>query len=100
MIEAKQTYSFRKIVFEFEKYLKKINLEEIEIKKQEYMEMQQYQKDLEEDNSEDIAKTIKEFLSLKDPTPELMKVIINKIKLHQDRQIDIIFNFKELNKIW
>jgi len=33
MIEAKQTYSFRKIVFEFEKYLKKINLEEIEIKK-------------------------------------------------------------------
>ena len=28
-----------------------------------------------------------------------MKVIINKIEIHQDKQVDIIFNFKQLNNI-
>ena len=28
-----------------------------------------------------------------------MKVIINRIEIHQDRQVDIIFNFKRLNEI-
>ncbi len=73
--------------------------EEIKAKEQENIEMKQYQHELEEDNTENITKVVKEFLGLKKPTPELMRVIINKIRLHQDKQIDIIFNFKELNKI-
>ena len=36
------------------------------------------------------------FLELKEPTPEIMKVIINKIEIHQDKQVDIIFNFKKI----
>ena len=42
---------------------------------------------------------VNEFLNLEQPSPELMKVIINKIKIHQDKQIDIYFNFKRLNEI-
>jgi len=47
-----------------------------------------------------IEKTIKEFLRLDNPTPELMKVIINKIEVHQDKQIDIDFNFRKLNNFF
>jgi len=42
---------------------------------------------------------VKEFIELKEPTPEVMKVIINRIEIHQDKQVDIIFNFKQLNNI-
>ena len=46
-----------------------------------------------EDNGREIEKTVKEFLSLNNPTQELMKVIINRIEVHQDKQIDIFLNF-------
>lgn len=71
--------------------------EQIKEKQRQYEEIMQNKKHLEEDNSKDIAKVIKEFLKLEEPSPELMKVIINKIKIHQDKQIDIYFNFKRLN---
>ena len=82
----------------YQMVVKKYDQEILE-KEQEYMEMKKCQEESEEDNSKDITKIVKEFLSLEEPTPELMKVIINRIKIHQDKQIDIIFNFKELNKI-
>ena len=81
-----------------ERVLKKYN-EQIKEKQRQYEEIKQHKKDLEEDNSKDITKVIKEFLKLEEPTPELMKVIINKIKMRQDKQIDIYFNFKKLNEI-
>ena len=81
-----------------ERVLNKYN-EQIREKQMQYEEIKKNRKDLEEDNSKDIAKVVKEFLSLENPTPELMKVIINKIKIHQDKQIDIIFNFKKLNEM-
>ena len=28
-----------------------------------------------------------------------MKVVINKIEIHQDKQVDIIFNFKKLQTL-
>ena len=28
-----------------------------------------------------------------------MKVIINKIEIHQDKQVDLYFNFKQLNNL-
>ncbi len=81
-----------------ERVLNKYN-EQIKEKQRQYEEIKQNKKDLEDDDSKDITKVIKEFLKLEKPTPELMKVIINKIKIHQDKQIDIYFNFKKLNEI-
>lgn len=31
---------------------------------------------------------------------ETMKVLINRIEIHQDKQVDIIFNFKKLNNAY
>ena len=81
-----------------DRVLNKYN-EQIKEKQKQYEEIKQNKKDLEEDNSEDPSKIVKKFLNLEQPTPELMKVIINKIKIHQNKQIDIYFNFKKLNNI-
>ena len=78
-----------------ERVLNKYN-EQTKEKQREYEEIKQNKKELEEDNRKDISKIVKEFLNLETPTLELMKVIINKIKIHQDKQIDIYFNFKRL----
>ena len=53
-----------------------------------------------QDDSENIKKMVNEFLGLKEPTPEVMKVIINRIDIHQDKQVDIKFNFKKLNQFF
>ena len=53
-------------------------------------------------NSEDTEKirnVVQEFLSLNKPTAEIMKVIINRIEIHQDKQADLYFNFKQLNNL-
>ena len=52
-----------------------------------------------DDDTENIKKIVKDFLNLEKPTQEIMKVIINRIEIHQDKQIDIIFNFKKLNNL-
>ena len=63
------------------------------------MEIKNIQDNAKQDDSENIKKLVKEFIELKEPTPEVMKVIINRIEIHQDKQVDIIFNFKQLNNI-
>ncbi len=71
---------------------------EIKRKKEEYIELKRLsEKNNKEDNTEELQKAIKEFLNLEKPTPDLMRVIINRIEIHQDKQVDIIFNFKKLN---
>ena len=72
---------------------------EIKQKEEEYRELQNKKKESTQDNSKEIEKIVNDFLKLEKPTPELMKVIINRIEIHQDKQIDIIFNFKRLNEI-
>lgn len=52
-----------------------------------------------EDDGLEIKKLVKDFLKLDKPTPELLRVIINKIEVHQDKQVDIIFNFPKLNRL-
>ncbi len=81
-----------------ERVLSKYN-EQIKEKKKKYEQIKQCKQDLLEDNIENIKKAVKEFLSIEKPTPELMKVIITKIKIHQNKEIDIYFNFKRLNEI-
>lgn len=49
--------------------------------------------------SKDLKIIINEFLSLESPTRELMIKLINRIDVHEDKIIDIHFNFKELNFI-
>lgn len=72
---------------------------EVKQKEQEYSELLAIKERNKEDDTENIKKVVKEFLKLEEPTPEFMKVIINRIELHQDKQVDIVFNFKKLNNI-
>ena len=50
-----------------------------------------------QDDNRDIEKIVKEFLNMEKPTPELMRVLINRIEIHQDKQVDLVFNFNKLN---
>ena len=72
---------------------------DIEEKQKQYDEIQNFKKEQCEDNDKKLDKVIKEFLSLDEPAPELMKVIINRIEIHQDKKVDVIFNFKKLNDL-
>ena len=72
---------------------------EVVQKKIEYEKLKDMQNNIAQDDTEKIKKIVKDFLKLEKPTPEFMKVLINRIELHQDKQVDIIFNFKKLNEI-
>ena len=82
----------------YERLYKKL-INEAKQKEREYIEIQEMQNTSKQDDSENIKKLVKEFLKLKDPTPEVMKVIVNRIEIHQDKQVDLYFNFKQLNNI-
>ena len=71
---------------------------EIKQKEKEYMETKQ-QKEAKQDDTEKIKSIVQDFLSLNKPTSEIMKVIINRIEIHQDKQVDLYFNFKQLNNL-
>ena len=72
---------------------------EVKQKEKEYIELKGMSENNKEDHSKEIEKVVKEFLSLEKPTPEIMKVIINRIEIHQDKQVDIFFNFKKLKAL-
>ncbi len=74
-------------------------INEVNEKEKEYNELKNKKENAMQDDSKEIENIVKEFLKLEKPTPEIMKVIINKIEIHQDKQVDIIFNFKRLNDI-
>lgn len=72
---------------------------DIKQKETEYIKLKEMKENDKQDDTEKIKSVVKEFLKLENPTPEIMKVIINRIEIHQDKKIDIIFNFKKLNDI-
>ena len=72
---------------------------EIKQKEKEYNNIKEVQKDAKKDNTNTIKKLINKFLELEEPTPEIMRVIINRIEVHKDKQLDIIFNFSRLNDV-
>lgn len=74
-------------------------INEVKQKEKEYNEIKMQKEDNRQDDRREIEKIVKEFLNLEKPTPEIMKVIINKIEIHQDKQVDIYFNFKNLNDL-
>ena len=67
---------------------------EIKQKESEYTELKNEQENNSDDDIKNIKKLVNDFFNLKKPTPEIMKVLINRIEIHQDKQVDIIFNFK------
>ena len=73
---------------------------EIKQKEEEYIELKNEQENNLDDDIENIKKLVNDFLGLEKPTPEIMKVLINRIEVHQDKQVDIIFNFKKLNNAY
>lgn len=81
-----------------ERLLKKFR-DEIKQKGKEYMETKQQKEEAKKDDTEKIKSIVQDFLSLNKPTSEIVKVIINKIKIHQDKQVDLYFNFKQLNNL-
>ena len=82
----------------YERLLKKFK-NEIGEKENEYLEIKQQKEESKQDNTERIKSVVQEFLELKELTPEFMKVIINRIEIHQDKQVDLYFNFKQLNNL-
>ena len=70
---------------------------EIKQKEEEYIGLKNEQENNSYDDVDNIKKLVNDFLQLEKPTPETMKVLINRIEVHQDKQVDIIFNFKKLN---
>ena len=73
---------------------------EIKHKEKEYMQLKDEQEHNSYDDIEKIKKLVHDFLKLEKPAPEIMKVLINRIEVHQDKQVDIIFNFKKLNNAY
>ena len=80
----------------YERLFRKLK-DKIKQKEEEYIGL----KNEKENNSDnDIEKLVNDFLKIEKPTPEIMKVLINRIEIHQDKQVDIIFNFKKLNNAY
>ena len=80
----------------YERLFKKLKCD-IKCKKNEYIKIKEIQKNSKKDNGENVKKVINEFLELKNLTPELMKALINKIEIHQNKQVDLYFNFRDFN---
>ena len=80
----------------YERLFQKLSSEGKEKEKQ-YNKLKNERESIGEENNTEIEKVIKEFLTLERPTPEIMKIIINRIEIHQDKQVDLIFNFQKLN---
>ena len=72
----------------------------IKQKEEEYIGLKNEQENNSDDDTENIKKLVNDFLKLEKPTPEVMKVLINRIEVHQDKQVDIILNFKKLNTVY
>lgn len=83
----------------YERLFKKLK-NEIKQKEEEYIGLKNEQENNSDDDIENIKKLINDFLKLEKPTPEIMKIFINRIEVHQDRQVDIIFYFKIINQLF
>lgn len=68
--------------------------DEVKRKKDEYINIKKIKENLKQNDSEKIEEIIRNFIELKEPTPELMKIIINKIEIHQDKQVELFLNFR------
>lgn len=79
------------------KLSKDIEAKEIKLKK-----TQDYLNEIENsgETAEDLKTLVNEFINVEHPTRDLILKLINHISIHEDGNIDIHFNFKELNIIY
>ena len=82
----------------YERLFKKLKKAEKD-KETEYIDLKKEAEECIDNNDEEIEKIVKEFLKLEKPTPEIMRVLINRIEIHQNKQVDLYFNFKKLNNL-
>ena len=65
------------------------------------LEISEKEKYIEENNSTeqeiDYKNLLEEFISMKEPSREMILRLVDRIDVHADKQLDIYFNFKELN---
>ena len=59
----------------------------------------EFKKEENEMFSFDYRKIINDFLTLKNPTKEIMSKIIEKIEIHQDKKVDIYYRIKAFEKL-
>ena len=72
----------------------------IKQKEEKYIGLKNKQENNLNDDIKNIEKLVNDFLKLEKPTPEIMRVLINKIEIHQDKQVDLYFNFRKLNNLF
>ena len=82
----------------YERLFNKLKKDEKD-KETEYIDLKKEAEECTDDNDSETERLVKEFLKLEKPTPEIMRVLINRIEIHQDKQVDLLFNFKKLNNI-
>ena len=83
----------------YERLFNKLKVK-IKQKEEEYIGLKNEQGNNLNDDIKSVEKLVNDFLKLEKPTPEMMKVLINRIEVHQDKQVDITFNFKKLNNTY
>lgn len=73
--------------------------ENVKIQKEYEKRLIEHQNKIKNSDTEKLNKLIDEFLSMKSPTKEIMGQFIDRIEIHQDKQIDIYFKFQPFNDI-
>jgi len=80
----------------YENIFTKLNTE-ITIKTEQLQGLKKNNNTNSEENKKDIKEIVKEFLKTNCCDRKTILRIVNKIEIHQDKQVDIYFNFKELS---
>lgn len=75
---------------------------DIEAKEIKLKETKEYLNEIENsgETAEDLKTLVNEFINVEHPTRDLILKLIDHISIHEDGNIDIHFNFKELNIIY
>lgn len=73
--------------------------EEVEKYKREKDEIEELVGDMKDNKiiNEECARFVREFLTLEKPNKSLILRLVKRIEIHQNKQVDIHFNFKQLN---
>ena len=54
---------------------------------------------MQEDKEKKLDNLVDEFLDMEKPNKEIIREFIERIEIHSDKQVDIYFNFKPLQKL-
>ena len=54
---------------------------------------------VQEDKEKKLDNLVDEFLDMEKPNKEIIREFIERIEIHSDKQVDIYFNFKPLQKL-